>query len=159
MSRKFPNPKKYILKNPKKYIGDKNEVIYRSSWEKRFFLFCESCEEVIEWNSEDVIIPYISVDGKTHNYHMDIYMKTKKGKFLIEIKPESQTTISDVPKRKTKKYLNEVYRYEVNKRKWETANLFAKKHGMTFLIVTEKILKPSYSNRKLMENLVSIGVF
>ena len=50
---------RYIPKNPKKYKGDHSKVIYRSLWERRFMVYCDSSDFIIEWGSEEIIIPYL----------------------------------------------------------------------------------------------------
>ena len=56
---------KYIAKKPKKYRGDPRRIIYRSLWERKFMVYCDTNDSVIEWGSEEVIIPYLSPwDGK-----------------------------------------------------------------------------------------------
>ena len=84
---------RYRPSNKKKYRGDVNNIIYRSLWERKFMVKCDLDPDIIEWGSEEVIIPYISpVDGKQHRYFPDFYVKTSNGdKFLIEIKPKKYT--------------------------------------------------------------------
>ena len=50
---------RYKPKNPKKYKGDYTNVIYRSLWEKHAFKWCDTNANVIEWSSEEVVIPYL----------------------------------------------------------------------------------------------------
>ena len=74
---------KYRPVNPKKYRGDYKNVIYRSLWELKFMKWCDGNKNVIEWGSEEIIIPYISpVDNRVHRYFPDFYVKayTKEGK-------------------------------------------------------------------------------
>ena len=106
---------RYIPKNPKKYKGDHSQVIYRSLWERRFMVYCDSSDSIIEWGSEEIIIPYLSPwDGKIHRYFPDFYIKTKQHdgsikKFIIEVKPKAQCKPPpSQPKRKTKRWFNEV---------------------------------------------------
>ena len=67
---------KYRASFPRKYKGDPNNVIYRSSWEYKFMKWCDATPTVQEWGSEEIIIPYISpVDGKRHRYFPDFYVK------------------------------------------------------------------------------------
>ena len=69
---------RYIPKNPKKYKGDPSKVIYRSLWERRFMTYCDSSVSIVEWGSEEIIIPYLSPwDKKIHRYFPDFYIKTK----------------------------------------------------------------------------------
>mgnify|MGYP003680515468 FL=1 len=60
---------KYKLRNPKKYVGDRDKVIYRSLWERQAFIWVESQDNIIEWVSEEVIVPYVcQTDKKVHRY-------------------------------------------------------------------------------------------
>ena len=61
--------------------------------------------------------------------------------FLVEIKPKKQTIPPKNPKRKTKKYLNEVTTYIKNTSKWNAAQQFANAKGWKFQIWTEDTLK------------------
>jgi len=106
---------------------------YRSSWELKFFKWCDSNTNVLEWNSESVIVPYISpVDGKIHRYFIDGYMTLKENNitknYLIEIKPYKQTIPPVESNRKKKStILYEKITYAVNQAKWSAARQFAKK--------------------------------
>ena len=54
-------------------------MIYRSSWEYKFYEMVDITPTVKEWGSEEIIIPYISpVDGKRHRYFPDFYVKIGK---------------------------------------------------------------------------------
>ena len=69
---------KYIPINPKKYVGNSSQVIYRSLWERKLMVYCDRNDNIIEWGSEEVIVPYRSPwDGKMHRYFPDFYMKVK----------------------------------------------------------------------------------
>jgi hypothetical protein len=134
---------RYKVKNPSKYEGDFNKVKYRSLWERQAFKWLDSHPDVIGWNSEEVVIPYrCKTDGKVHRYFVDLFIRMKDGKvFLIEIKPKKQTQPPKQPSRKTKRYLAEVMTYVKNESKWEAAQRFAHKHGMTFAVWTEDTLR------------------
>ena len=88
---------RYIPLNPKKYRGNPSQVIYRSLWERKLMVYCDRNDKVLEWGSEEVIIPYMSPkDGKLHRYFPDFYMKVKQTngtnkKFIIEVKPKIQS--------------------------------------------------------------------
>ena len=43
---------KYKPNYPNKYKGDANNIICRSSWERRFCSWCDLNENIIEWGSE-----------------------------------------------------------------------------------------------------------
>jgi hypothetical protein len=137
---------KFRVDNPGKYKGDINNIVYRSLWELRFMKWCDKNPSVEEWGSETVIVPYISpLDRKVHRYFVDFYVKvrSKTGdlqKYLIEIKPERFTKPPAIPKKKTKKFIDEVFQYGVNDAKWKAAFEFCKDRNMTFMILTEKDL-------------------
>ena len=64
--------------NPQKYKGNVKNIVYRSSWEKRFMNYCDRTREIIEWGSEELSIFYRGVDGKPHRYYPDFYMKVRQ---------------------------------------------------------------------------------
>ena len=115
-------------------------------WEFKFMKYCDHSPTVLEWGSEEVVIPYLSpVDGKVHRYFVDFYMKVKdnQGKitrYLIEIKPARFTQPPKEPQRRTKGYIQEVFQYGVNQAKWKYADAFCKERGWKFEILTEKEL-------------------
>ena len=88
----IPNSCKKLFESVKR-----QPIIYRSSWEKKFILWCESCKNVKHWGSECTCIKYFNpVDQKTHRYFPDFVVEMQDGKVLIvEIKPENQTKIPD----------------------------------------------------------------
>jgi hypothetical protein len=137
---------KFRVDNPGKYKGDISNIVYRSLWELRFMKWCDKNQSVEEWGSETVIVPYISpIDRKAHRYFVDFYVKVrnKNGslqKYLIEIKPERFTKPPAIPKKKTKRFIDEVFQYSVNDAKWKAAFEFCKDRNMTFMILTEKDL-------------------
>ena len=133
---------KYRASNPKKYKGDHNNIIYRSSWEYKFMKWCDMTPSIQEWGSEEIIIPYISpVDGKRHRYFPDFYVKIQNRKYLVEVKPLRQTMEPKTQKRVTKKYVNEVVTWSVIKAKWKAATEYCKDQNWEFKIITEKELK------------------
>ena len=125
-----------------KYKGDPNNIIYRSSWEYKFMKWCDITSSVQEWGSEEIIIPYISPDdGKRHRYFPDFYVKIENRKYLVEVKPFRQTLEPKTQKRNTKRYINEVVTYHINKAKWKAATEFCKDNSWEFMLITEKELK------------------
>ena len=132
-------------KNPQKYKGDPNSIVFRSSWEHRVMKWFDEHPQVEWWGSEELVIPYISpVDNKKHRYFPDFIAKIrqKDGKvmtYIIEVKPEIQTKMP-TQTRKTKRFLQEVATYAVNQEKWRAADIFCQEHGWKFLILTEKEL-------------------
>ncbi len=134
---------KYEVKNITKYVGNPTKVIYRSLWERRFMVFCDTNKNILKWSSESVIVPYISpIDNKPHRYFVDFiieYVDTA-GQYittLIEIKPKKQCKEPTRKKRVTKSLIKEMMRWEVNKAKWDSATKYAKKRGWGFKILTE----------------------
>lgn len=126
---------------PEKYVGDVNNIIYRSSWEKHVCSWFDTNPSIIYWNSESLIIPYYyTVDQKMHNYHIDFVakMKTRDGTlrtYVIEVKPEKETL---PPSTKNKKrMLIEIPTYIKNQCKWEAAKVFCESKGITFIVLTE----------------------
>ena len=134
---------KFHPKFPQKYRGDISKITYRSLWERQVFRWCDEKSEVLKWNSEEVVIPYIcETDGKWHRYFMDLYVLFEnKQEYLIEIKPEKQTIEPKVQQRKTKKYLKEVMTYVKNQSKWRAAKKYADDRGWIFQVWTEKTMK------------------
>ena len=66
---------KYIPKKPEKYRGNPQKITYRSLWEGKFMVSCDTSNSIIEWGSEEVIIPYLSPwDGRVHSYFPDFYI-------------------------------------------------------------------------------------
>jgi hypothetical protein len=134
---------KYKVKHPEKYKGDYTNVQYRSSWELKFFNYCDRNPDIIKWSSEEIVIPYKSpIDGRWHRYFPDIWMKTKNGDtYLIEIKPFKETQEPQKRSRITKKYLYEVKTWGINSHKWMAAKEYCKDRGWKFKIITEKEMK------------------
>jgi len=137
---------RFRVANVAKYKGDITNIVYRSLWELKFMKWCDSSLSVVEWGSETVIIPYISpIDNKVHRYFVDFYIKVRTKantieKYLIEIKPEKFTKPPEIPKKKTKQFIDEVFQYGVNDAKWKAAFEFCKDRNMKFVILTEKDL-------------------
>ena len=134
---------KFNPKNYKKYKGDPTKIFYRSLWERRFMVYCDNNENVVEWGSEEVIIPYKSpLDKRVHRYFPDFYIKYVNSagqtvREVIEVKPKRQLLPPKPPKRQTKRYLNEVATYAVNQAKFKAAEAFCKERRLKFRILTE----------------------
>lgn len=137
---------KYKVKNQQKYIGDVDNVIYRSSWELKFLCWCDKTDSIVAFSSEEVVIPYKSpVDGKFHRYFVDFYVKYKTKDdtikvMLVEIKPYKQTIEPVKKSRVTKQYITEVVTYGINQAKWKYAEEYCKDRGWEFKVLTEKDL-------------------
>lgn len=156
----------YIPRNREKCLTVEN--IYRSSWEAKFFRWCDDCPQVIRWASEPVAIKYKNPVAnleycvknnlnpndprywKVCNYYTDVWieLQTQSGnirKIFIEIKPYAQT---QMPKplqegaslKEHKAFNREAETYLVNKAKWEAAAKEFNARGAEFMVVTEKTL-------------------
>lgn len=136
----------YTLINPNKYKGNKNIVFWRSSWELKMMRMLDLNPNVLEWSSEENIIPYPNpLTGRISRYFVDFYakMRDKNGevkKYLIEVKPHSRTLPPVQKNRKTKSLIYQQAEYVKNRAKWQAAEQFAARKGMTFVILTEKHL-------------------
>ena len=62
---------KFKPERPEKYKGNPRNIIYRSMWERRFMVYCDRNENILEWGSEEFVVPYKSpVDGKVIQVHV-----------------------------------------------------------------------------------------
>lgn len=128
---------------PEKYIGDYKNIIYRSLWERKFMVYCDTNENILKWSSEEIWIPYLSpIDNRIHKYFPDFYIKYKDTsqrikESLIEIKPKRQVNGPEFKKRITKKQINEVKEFAKNQAKWKAAKEFCEDRRWDFQILTE----------------------
>lgn len=135
---------KFKPKNPKKYLGDPSNIEYRSSWELKCMNHFDQASYILGWNSEEIIIPYISPkDTKYHRYFIDFLIVTKddngeKVVTLIEVKPEKEKYPPKRQGKKKSRFLKEAITYEVNQAKWAAARKYCEKKGWRFMIMTEK---------------------
>jgi hypothetical protein len=139
----------FTPENPDRYIGP-TPIIYRSSWERKFCIMCDTKDNVLKWSSEPVGIKYRStMDKREHTYYPDFYMKTKGEEgpieWLVEIKPEAQIKKPRPPLKKSKKAL-ESYKflaeqYVKNTDKYKYAQAWCESRNMRFIVLTEKTLK------------------
>lgn len=141
----------YRPKNPHKYMGDVNNIVFRSSWERTVFRWADLNTGVSAWSSEELIIPYYDEStNKQRRYFPDLIIVNNKGdKFVVEVKPYDQTVPPKPPKtnRKTtqERYLNETLEYSKNISKWKAAESWCEKRGFKFIILTEKEI---FGNKK-----------
>ena len=130
---------------PRKYKGDVNNIICRSSWESKFCSWCDLNESIVEWGSEEFWIPYRHPDGKTRRYFPDFLIKVKENNgelktYVIEVKPAKQTRPPKPRKKVTQSYIYECKTYATNQAKWEAANELCADRRIEFKVVTEKEL-------------------
>lgn len=147
---------KFTPKYPNKYMGCIDEIYFRSSWELAAFRFVDSTPEITAWSSETLVIPYLKpMTGRMHRYFIDliIWIKQADGsmkKFLVEIKPHSQTIQPTKRGRKSEKtYIHEVLEYSTNKAKWDATREYCKQNNCFFILWTEKELFPSQQKMKV----------
>ena len=133
---------KYIPINPEKYVGNKKEICFRSSWERKAFKFMDMNPSIKKWNSEGSVVKYLCpTDNRYHRYFVDLTFQTTEDKiYMIEIKPLKETR----PPRKSKnkeRYLKETFTYMKNQAKWDAAQSLCESKGWIFKVWTEKELK------------------
>lgn len=134
---------RFIPKNPKKYMGDASNIIYRSSWECRVMEWLDRNSEILAWASEEIQIPYLSpVDSRWHRYFPDflVRMRTKNGQLrtmMIEVKPKRQSKPPEPKTRMTKQYIQEVTTWGINQAKWKAAEEYCLDRGWEFKVITE----------------------
>ena len=132
----------YRPTNPKKYVGNTKQIVYRSLLERRFMRYCDLNEDILYWASEELPVRYYNpLDKKYHRYFPDFVVKTvNNDKYMIEIKPSRQAVKPKPPKKKTKSYMRESFEYIKNKAKWSAAKAYCEDKGLQFKIITEKDL-------------------
>jgi hypothetical protein len=126
-------------------MGKKNPRC-RSSWEHKFCYFLDHQPQVKKWSFESIEIQYYyPIDKKVHRYYPDFYFEEednsgKTRKFLVEVKPKTQTIPPKAPKNKNRKarktYIYEAQTYVRNRCKWESAKEYCKRKGYEFRIVS-----------------------
>ena len=126
----------YTVRNPGKYVGNKTPR-YRSGWELTFMMFLDSNENVLQWASESISIPYRNpLTGKQSIYVPDFLVtyrgpnNTTKAE-LIEIKPKKQSLVE------SKMNANERAIIAVNYAKWDSATKWARRNGLVFRVINE----------------------
>ena len=129
----------YEVKNSAKYVG-KGAPRYRSGWEMTFMMFLDSNDNVLQWASEPVRIPYRHpLTGKMTMYVPD-FLVTYRGPGnstkaeLIEIKPKKQSIVESKMSDKDKAII------AINYAKWDSASKWAKQNGLTFRVITEDMI-------------------
>jgi len=132
-------------KNPKKYMGNANNIVYRSSWEKKMLNYLDSHPDVISYASEEFFIPYLSpIDNKLHKYYPDMLVKRRNKQgivetLVVEIKPKHQTQPPTTKKNK-RIMLEESVTFAINQAKWKAAENFCADRKWKFVVLTEENL-------------------
>jgi hypothetical protein len=134
---------RFIPQNPKKYKGDPTRIVYRSSWELKVMKHLDSNPNVIEWSSEEIIVPYFDpVQNKKRRYFPDFVIKVKRTDgsihtMMLEVKPKAQTVEPKKQSKKTKRYITEVTTWATNEAKWKSAKEMCLDRGWEFRLITE----------------------
>jgi hypothetical protein len=109
------------------YVSIKSGQIckFRSGWEKSYMEFLDMSLDVISWEYESIVIPYVAnkKTGKLRKYYPDFFVTKENDKFLIEIKPSRRIHQAKVMK------------------KISAANDWCNVNNVKLLIVTEYELK------------------
>lgn len=123
------------------------EINYKSSLERKCLRYCDMNKYVKNYSLEPFAIKYLKpTTGKIHRYFIDFFIEFKNGqKFLVEIKPFSETIEPKKPKKKSEKailnYQKALQTFAINTAKWRAAEAFCKERGIKFIILTENELK------------------
>ncbi len=141
-------------KNIEKYVGDLTKIVYRSGWEFKFMMFCDTNPKVLSWSSEPFRIPYISpVDKdkfgnkKRRNYIVDFWMKVETTNneiknYLIEIKPGCNlikpVLKGNITNKRLDSYNKALSTYLTNQAKFEAAQKYCETKKWLFAVVTEE---------------------
>jgi hypothetical protein len=135
-------------RNPEKYRGNADNIIYRSLWELKLMRYLDLHSDILEWASEEFHIPYISpVDKRPHRYFPDFWLRKKNPEgvvetFVIEVKPakESKLPVFTEGKKITQGQKRDIIAYAVNQAKWKAAEEFCADRKWQFKVFTEKEL-------------------
>lgn len=138
-----PETKEFKPSNPEKYKGIW-PIQCRSSLEKRAMFIMDQNPAIISWTSESLVIPYFD-PGKNKNrrYFTDLTFNILDNstntikKYVVEIKPDSQTHKPKRGKKKQTTFINECYTYVTNKSKWDAAKKLCDSKGWSFVLWTE----------------------
>jgi len=126
----------YKVTNPLKYVG-KREPRYRSGWELAFMRFCDTNDNILQWASESIVIPYRHpLTGKMTNYVPDflITYRTRDNRMcaeVIEIKPKKQSVIESKASARDRAVV------AINYSKWDAATKWCRRQGLQFRVITE----------------------
>jgi len=135
---------------------NKTNPEYRSGLEMKVMTVLDKNPNVLQWSSEQIIIPYIhpiksaqSGSPEYARYFADFYIKLKVGEtikeFVVEVKPDRQTRpATKHGNKKTSTILYEQIQFAINTSKWEAARKWCedqkrtKNKDISFIILTEK---------------------
>jgi hypothetical protein len=132
---------KYTPVNKEKYVGDISKIICRSSWERHFIKWLDHKPQVVQYSSEELVIPYFSpIDKKMHRYYPDFLVQfVDEQIWVVEIKPFKETKPPE-GKNNTRFLKEACLTYVTNEAKWNAAIEFCKRQGWNFKVITENEL-------------------
>jgi len=126
----------YQIQNPAKYVG-KNTPRFRSGWEMSFMHFLDTNDNILQWASESISIPYRNpITGKQSIYIPDflITYRTKDNIMkaeVIEIKPKKQSVLESKANARDRAVV------ALNYAKWDQATKWCRRNGLVFRVITE----------------------
>lgn len=148
----------YVPKNKEKVIklNSQGGLFYRSGLEHKMMLYLDNKQEIKNWNTELIKIPYIKRvwDNKLqgyvkteHLYYPDFYYEIINSdgsidKVVVEVKPYRETNPPKLKQNPTAKQLKnfeyDLNEYSKNLDKWKHCINWCEKKGFKFIIITEK---------------------
>jgi len=161
--RKFYHQGYFKPTNIDKYIGNINSIVYRSSWELKFMMYCDQNTQITKWSCEHIVIPYQDKNGKYHRYFPDFYIRRidknnpdKNEEIIVEIKPFKEIKpdfitpegglippdmyLKKVTAKALESYEYKLKTYNTNLYKWTKAKDWCDKRFIKFILVHEGIL-------------------
>ncbi len=129
----------YTVKNTEKYVG-RGSPRYRSGWEMTFMMFLDNNDNIVQWASESISIPYRNpLTGKQSMYVPDFFVtyrdrNNQTRAELIEIKPKKQSLIESRMSDRDRAIV------AVNYAKWDSATKWARRNGVTFRVINEDMI-------------------
>lgn len=133
----------YTPKNPDKYMGAVDKIIYRSSWELAVMRMLDQHPHVTGWMSEPKIgghgIPYKNPLTNRHTVYIPDFLVVfqKNGKSVVEmweVKPAKEVAGYGWTSRLSKK---DKLAQAVNWVKWQAAASYCAKRSIFFRVLTE----------------------
>ena len=143
---KLVNKNKFIPpadSHMKSFNESEGAVEYKSKLELTAIRYADFNKHIKSWSCEPFAIKYLKpTDGKIHRYYIDLFIEFTTGdRFLVEIKSKGETKPPKKPTKKTDKsmfnYQKALQTFIINSAKWKSAEEFASKNNMKFIILTE----------------------
>jgi hypothetical protein len=148
VAKRTYDPQKHTIFKPineEKY-ADRDPIICKSQWERDFCVWCDNNHNILKWSSETLQIPYYDpIQRKNRRYFPDFMMVVKDvnenlTKWVVEIKPYAETIQPIRGRKKEKTFMYQFATFQTNVAKWKAAEMFCRKHGLVFKLLTEKDL-------------------